>query len=174
MALQSGVIPMPPIRTDKAGLALLATGGAVFIFLCTVPAMMTLDVGLHMDALLLSCLGGGVVFGGAFVIGHMVLRRIGLGSRAWYAALGACALALAYASRMRPMDLEAVAEQGLIAYFFILPTLVGAATTARTRWWRRCAAWRKRREAGPRRRSWSARETPSISRVRCACGPPFP
>ena len=44
---------MPPIRTDKAGLALLATGGAVFIFLCTVPAMMTLDVGLHMDALLL-------------------------------------------------------------------------------------------------------------------------
>ena len=118
---------MPPIRTDKAGLALLATGGAVFIFLCTVPAMMTLEVGLHMDALLLSCLSGGVVFGGAFVIGHMVLRRIGLGSRAWYAALGACALALAYASRMRPMDLEAVAEQGLIAYFFILPTLVGAA-----------------------------------------------
>ena len=118
---------MPPIRTDKAGLALLAAGGAVFIFLCTVPAMMTLEAGLHMDALLLSCLTGGLVFGGAFVIGHMVLRRIGLGSRAWYAALGACALALAYASRMRPVDLEAVADQGLVAYFFILPMLAGAA-----------------------------------------------
>lgn len=118
---------MPPIRTDRAGLALLAAGGAAFIFLCTVPAMMTLEVGLHMDALLVSCLTGGLVFGGAFVIGHQVLRRAGVGGRAWYAALGALGLALAYASQMRSVDLEAVAEQGLVAYFFILPTLVGAA-----------------------------------------------
>lgn len=118
---------MPPIRTDRAGLALLAAGGAAFIFLCTVPAMMTLEVGLHMDALLLSCVTGGLVFGGVFLIGHVVMRRLRLGSRAWYAALGAVALALAYASQMRPVDLEAVAEQGLVAYFFIAPTLVGAA-----------------------------------------------
>lgn len=118
---------MPLIRTDRAGLALLATGGAAFIFLCTVPAMMTLEVGLHMDALLLSCLTGGLVFGGSFLIGHLVFRRIGLGRRFWYALLGAASLALAYASQMRAVDLEAVAERGLVAYFFALPTLIGAA-----------------------------------------------
>lgn len=118
---------MPPTRTDHAGLGMLVAGATVFIFLCTVPALMTIDgLRLHMDALLFSCLRGGLAFGGAFLVGHLILRKARLGGRAWYAALGAVALALAYATQMRAEDLEAVARQGLIAYFFVLPVLVGA------------------------------------------------
>ncbi|GAA0644125.1 hypothetical protein [Brevundimonas lenta] len=118
---------MPPIRTDRAGFGMLVAGASVFIFLCTVPAMMTIEgMRLHMDALLFSCLRGGLAFGGAFVVGHLFLRRAKLGNRALYAGLGGLALALAYATQMRAVDLAAIAAQGMIAYFFILPTLVGA------------------------------------------------
>ena len=118
---------MPPIRTDRSGLVMLVVGATTFIFLCTVPALMTIDsLRLHMDALLFSCLRGGLAFGGAFVVGHLILRKAGLGSRGLYAALGGLALALAYASQMRAVDLAAIASQGRIAFFFILPTLVGA------------------------------------------------
>jgi hypothetical protein len=106
---------------------MLVIAATVFIFLCTVPALMTMDsLRLHMDALLFSCLRGGLAFGGAFVVGHLILRKFRRGGRAFYAALGALSLALAYATQMRAVDLQAIAAQGMVAYFFILPMLVGA------------------------------------------------
>ena len=119
---------MPPIRTDRSSLGLMVAGAAAFIFLCTVPALATLPgARLHMDRLLLSCLTGGIVFGLLFCLGHLAARRAKLGWRPLYSLIGSVSLVLAYASQMRPVDLRAIADQGLIVYFFVLPALVGAA-----------------------------------------------
>lgn len=119
---------MPPIRTDRSSLALMVVGAAVFIFLCTVPGLANLPgARLHMDRLLLSCLTGGAVFGVLFGLGHLAARRAKSGSRPLYSLIGAVGLVLAYASQMRPIDLRAIADQGMLAYFFILPALVGSA-----------------------------------------------
>lgn len=114
------------IRTDKSGFGMLFVGASIFIFLCTVPGMLAAGAFASMDSLLLSCLLGGAIFAVLVALGHGLLRRTGSGSKAWYAAVGALALVLAYAARMDFNSLLAVVQRGMVAYFFFLPAVAGA------------------------------------------------
>lgn len=118
---------MPPIRTDRSGFGFAFVGATLFIFLCTVPGiLMVKGYEPNLDALILSCLAGGLVFTVALFVGHLILHRLRVGQRWAYVLLGAVALTGAYASQMPPSDLVSVAAQGLIFYFFTLPAITGA------------------------------------------------
>lgn len=118
---------MPPIRTDRSGFGFAFVGATAFIFLCTVPGiLMVTGYEPNLDALMLSCLAGGLVFTVALFVGHLILNRLRVGQRWAYVALGSVALVGAYASQMPPSDLMAVAGKGLLFYFFTLPAITGA------------------------------------------------
>lgn len=118
---------MPPIRTDRSGFGFAFVGATAFTFLCTVPGiLMVKGYEPNLDALMLSCLAGGLVFTVALLIGHLILHRLRVGQRWAYVALGSVALVGAYASQMPPSDLMAVARKGLVFYFFTLPAITGA------------------------------------------------
>lgn len=118
---------MPPIRTDRSGFGFAFVGATAFIFLCTVPGiLMVKGYEPNLDALMLSCLAGGLVFTVALFIGHLILNRLRVGQRWAYVLLGSVALVGAYASQMPPSDLAVVARKGLVFYFFTLPAISGA------------------------------------------------
>ena len=127
MAGSSVETVMPPVRTDRSGFGFAFVGATAFIFLCTVPGILMLKgYEPNLDALMLSCLAGGLVFTVALFLGHLVLNRLRVGQRWAYVALGSLALVGAYASQMPPSDLIAVARKGLLFYFFTLPAITGA------------------------------------------------
>ncbi len=118
---------MPRIRTDPKALAIAFVFAAAFQFFCLRNYLSVLPEGMRSWDLMVVWLAlAGAIYTAVFAAGHLLLRRLEVGHRGLYAALGVLALCVTHAA----LNFAQVAESflsGVGLSQFILPGLLGAA-----------------------------------------------
>ena len=118
---------MPRIRTDLKALAIAFVFAAAFQFFCLRNGLTALPEGMRSwDLMAIWLAAAAAIYSAVFVAGHLALRALGAGKRAFYAGLGAVSLSLTHAALSFGQVADAFLS-GVGFSQFILPGLLGAA-----------------------------------------------
>lgn len=119
---------MPRIRTDAYSLVIAFAFATAFMFGHLKLGMLDLPDWMRTyDRLLLWLAGGAGMYVALFGLGHIGLRRFGVGERWAYAVLGGLALVAMYLSFKGPTRLAVVFGSGAGVIGLIIPFLIGSA-----------------------------------------------